>query len=461
MPRLGVRVVTRLSCGWVALATAFLGCGVPAPQRVDAIPHAVPPQQPRADPTLAGRPPTRAEAMSIKRLQRIAEEARGLRFESEVPVRIQNRAEILAHVFRELEEDDLEDKRQLYVALGLLPADMDVREILERVLGEQIAGYYDQDDNHLVIRDEIIRSLGAPQLGAFEEAHVTIIHELVHALQDQHLALGQAFADGDEVPSDPESAYQAVVEGDATLAMVGFISAQAGAPLSLLTSNPTNLRRFMAQARDGRQDPELSGAPAILRVTLLSSYLDGLLFCSALHGRGGWRAVNEAHRAPPISTEQVLHPQRYLSGELPDEVAVPSFDSLQAAGLRRFDTDQLGELELRVYFGQLTDGVDEAAADGWSGDEIAAYRSSEGEVSIVWFTAWDNREEAEEAALAANLVLHSVPAAARSRYSVTRSGRAVLIIRNLPGPLHASVDASFRRFASALPPEPPRTGGAP
>lgn len=399
------------------------------------------------DAILAGRAPTMRERQLIVRLTRQAEETRGLRFLRPVPVRIQTRQQALAHLFRELEQEELDEAQQVYTALGLLPAGMDIRQLLERVLGEQVAGYYDQDVHQLVVRDEVIDSLdrGTPQ----ERAQVgpTILHELVHALQDQHLQL----ADGrfDDAKSDTESAYQSLVEGDATLAMLGhFVEAQ-GLPLSLLTGQPDQIRRFADLAmREGRET-ELQNAPAILRVTLLSSYSDGLLFCAALHRRGGWEAINQAHLTPPVSTEQVLHPSRYFAGEVPDRVEVPPLPSLVAAGYRRFHEDSLGELELGVYFGQPEDSTNPSAADGWSGDALAAYRRA-GHVAVVWFSAWDSDAEADEAEAAARAVQRH-GASQGNGHLVLRTGRALLILRGVPASLHPPIVNQFRHFAAGLP----------
>jgi hypothetical protein len=408
---------------------------------------------------LEGRAPTAAEARVIAELGQIAERSRGLQFVTPVPVLVQDRGQILRHIFEELEEEELEKAKLIYTTLGLLPADMDIRGLLERVLGEQVAGYYDQDRDQLVIRDEVMRSLGSGRFGRFGEAHITIVHELVHALQDQHLSLGDVV--DEDADSDPSSAYQAVVEGDATLAMLGFMSEQSGAPLSILTQDPALMRRFIEGAGGSERDEELARAPAILRITLLSSYLDGLLFCGELHGRGGWEAINDAHRTPPVSTEQVLHPDRYLAGEMPDSVTVPDIQALADADLRTVESDRLGELELRVYFGQLDDGVDPVAAEGWSGDHLVAYRDGTGAGVVVWFTSWDDEHEATEAAAAARRILSRVPAPDRARHPVVRDGRAVLIVRNLDPALHTPVERAFAAFAQGLPAEPPRTGGAP
>ena len=403
-----------------------------------------------------GRAPTMQERLVIERLAHTAERVRGLAFERRVESEIQSREAIVAHLTQQLEEETLESSRLVYVALGLLPADLDVRALLERVLGEQVVGYYDHETDKLVVRDDIMRALGRGRGAAVDEAKVTIVHELVHALQDQRLGLGEQIEE--EGPSDPRSAYHAVVEGDATLAMIGYIAQQAGGRLEWITRDPEQLRTMMEQAQASPiPDAELRAAPPIVRETLVASYLDGLVFAATLHGRGGWRAIDDAHRQLPVSTEQILHPELYVAREKPDEVRVPDIEALTAAGLADHDDDILGELEMGIYLGQRHErGVDDEAAKGWSGDHLRVYANGDQGHAVVWFTAWDTEDEAREAEAAARAIAEAVSPEERPTHRVERAGRAVLILRHLPPRLHAAVRRPFRDFARALPPSPPR-----
>lgn len=446
------------------LSLLLAGCGAPAtqdPEPTTPEPRgqhqaAVDGEEPTPPPTPAeGRAPTMQERLVIERLSHLAERVRGLSFERRVDTEVHPREAIVQHLTRQLEEETLESSRLVYVALGLLPPDMDVRALLERVLGEQVVGYYDHELDRLVIRDDVMHALGGRGGGVVDEAKVTIVHELVHALQDQRLGLGERIEE--DADSDPETAYQAVVEGDATLAMIGYVAQQAGGRLEWITRNPEQLRAMMDQAQASPiPDVELRAAPPIVRETLIASYLDGLVFAATLHGRDGWRAVDHAHERPPVSTEQILHPERYLRGEVPDVVRVPEIGALAEAGLSLHDEDVLGELELGIYLGQGTeDGVDAESADGWSGDHLRVYANGEADHAVVWFTAWDTEEEAEQAAAAARRIVEALDPSARATHRVERNGRAVLILRQLPARLHSPVRRAFRDFARGLPPAPP------
>ena len=404
-----------------------------------------------------GRQPTMQERLVIRDLSHMAERVRGLSFHHDVHTEVHGAESIVAHLTQQLEEEALEASRLTYVALGLLPPDMDVRAMLERVLGEQVVGFYDHEQDRLVIRDDVMRALGSRGGGrAVDEAKVTIVHELVHALQDQRLGLGARIEE--EADSDPETAYQAVVEGDATLAMIGYVAEQAGGRLEWITQDPDRIRALTRTASASPiPDQELQAAPAIVRVTLVSAYLDGLVFAATLHGNGGWRAVDMAHERPPVSTEQILHPDLYLARELPDEVEVPELGALTDAGLESHDDDVLGELEMSIYFGQgEPGGVDEEAAAGWSGDHLRVYAAPDGTHPVVWLSAWDDEDEAKQAETAAKRVGDALEGDAAARQLVLRRGRGLLIVRHLDPALHAPVRRAFRTFADQLPSLPPR-----
>ncbi|MCB9659298.1 MAG: hypothetical protein H6726_16760 [Sandaracinaceae bacterium] len=434
---------------WVALLTLALGlvgCGGRAPTGEPA--HGTSGQEGQEDPSLAGvsRAPTDQERRIIQGLMRDASRVRNLAFLHEVPTEIQDEARIRAFVEADIEPDELAESRDLYTSLGLLPDDVDLEALLLEVLGEQIVGYYDPDGGRLVVRDDVMRSLAASSV---DEARVVLVHELVHALQDQHLALGAL--NDQERDTDPDNAYRALVEGDATLAMMAYVLAAQGTDLANITGQPDILRRFFDAAPNAGADA-LGRAPAILRVTLMAPYTAGAIFCGDQHRIAGWPSVDAAHRTLPVTTEHVLHPDKYAAGELPDTITLPRATSLEALGFVRTQEDTLGELELSIYLAQGTSSdQDLTAAAGWSGDRLAIYGRADAPSAVVWWTSWDTEQDAREAEVAARR------AGAETEGSVVlREGRAVLILRHVPTAGSGEIVAAFSAFARALPATPPR-----
>lgn len=416
---------------------------------------AVPPSSPQAD-AASGRPLTAREIQKIEPLVHAAEEIRNLRFAQPVPMQVQSAAAIRASMASELEDEDLLENRNFYVALGLLDPSLDVRELLLDVLGEQVVGYYDTKRHRLTLREDVMSqsfSFGSGRQVSMESPAMVIVHELVHALQDQ--ALGLSAAEEVDRSDDAGNAFHAVVEGDATLAMVGHLMSRNGVPLFMLAGQVNTLRQLMSQqpqqAAPGSE--ALMHAPAIVRVPLMSAYIDGMLFCTTVYGqRGGWTAVDQAHREPPASTEQILHPEKYLVGERPDAIAIPPLTALESAGYRTLQDDTVGELEMSVYFALGTnDERNTEAAMGWGGDRVRVVQSRNGTLGAVWFTSWDTEPEAVEAENAARAIF-TRQAIAAIPHRELRVGRALLMTRNIDdASANTEIESAFRAFAASLP----------
>jgi hypothetical protein len=384
----------------------------------------------------------------IARLITAAERVRQLNLIRDVPMLVEDAEAIRAYVGREIRESDLEVAQAVYTALGLLEPNIDVREMLLGVMAEQIVGYYDAREGRLVVRDDVMASLVKPSKDAVDaeliEARIVLVHEIVHALQDQHLGLSERVEI--EQDTDVDNAYRALIEGDASLAMIGYALEQDGVQLTQLTADAARLEALSQVVRSSPlTGSELMQAPAIVRVPLLSAYVDGLAFAARLHGSGGWASVDAAHREPPRSTEQILHPDRFEAGEMPRTAEIPGLsDALAEAALQPLHEDTLGELELGVYFAQTgTPEKAQRAAAGWAGDRLYAHRNAAGETSIVWSLLWDDENEAKEAEAAAHGVYEALRPDERAKALVQREARRLLLVRGLDPSVHGTVRQHF------------------
>ncbi len=389
------------------------------------------------------RPATSKERATIEKLARSAESVRQLRFLHPITIEIEDGIAIASSLRDQIEDEEIERARLLYGALGLIDPDADLRALFSEVLGEQVIGYYDPKETRLVIRDDVIKGLlGARGSEETEEARLVLVHELVHALQDQRLGLGESY---DQTrTADADNAFRAVIEGDATLAMLANALRGQGIPLSAATRGIQEMGTNIDVDAFVRGE-KLDEAPAILRVTLVAPYLRGLQFISAVHSTGGWPSVNRTHRRPPTTTEQILHPEKFFEAERGEVFEVPDIRAVEQAGYRRIAEDTLGELELAVYLGQDSPtGTNEAAAAGWDGDHLAVYRRADA-TAVVWWTAWDSEADAIEAYQAARRVALKKPSSL-----VEHRGRTVLIVRNLPPRLHRAVRKAFGSFVRDL-----------
>lgn len=271
---------------------------------------------------------------------------------------------------------------EVYALLGLLPESADLRGVLLGIYREQVAGFYDPDSAALFV----IADSAAVGAGGLE---TVLAHELVHALQDQHVRLDSLTSR--ERGNDRRAAAHAVIEGHATLIMFERMLAQAagsGVDLAQLPDLGEGLRPGMEALE--AQFPALGRAPLIIREELLFPYLAGARYVQALWrwsgGRDGRRPAPFG-RYLPESTEQVLRPERAFGGERdePEEVVI----SLPA-GARPLYSDNLGEFEVSVLLRQHLGAEAEALAHGWDGDRYVLYEAGRAGHVLVWYSVWDD-----------------------------------------------------------------------
>lgn len=298
----------------------------------------------------------------LEELISVAQEVRGLPFLSPPNITVVSDEELEARVREDLIEDPEEFTADevLYKTLGLLADSADFEQILLDLYGEQVAGFYDGETGEIVVpsRED---GLSIVQQG-------TMVHELVHALTDQHFSFHETFDTMvTEERLDQASAYQALIEGDASLAEVLWVQS--------LTQE--QIGQFLAESLEFDTEA-LDSAPRFLVESLLFPYDSGLAFTQSLYlGAGSWDRVNEAYTTLPDlpgSTEQIITPEDYRR-DLPMEVDIPDID---LAGYELQRTSVWGEHGFRLMLnqGEGQETVAEAA-DGWGGDSYHQWYDGE------------------------------------------------------------------------------------
>lgn len=342
------------------------------------------------------------------------------------PVRLErrSRAELVRYLERKLDEQLGPDEARRTVAsyhlLGLVPDSLDLRGVLLSLYTEQVAGFYEPDSTALFIMDD------QPP----EQLQGLLVHELVHAVQDQSADL-DAITDP-ELGNDRATAAQAAVEGHATLVMLEYLTEQMqGTPVDLaeIPDFGESLRPALEGMR--QQFPALAGAPRVIQESLLFPYLEGAGFVQRLWTR-------EERVAPfgswlPTSTEQVL------TGDLDDE-PVPL--ELVVEGGRVVHEDQLGRLELGIFLEtHAGDGAAEAAR-GWGGDRYALVEDARGEAGLILGIAWDSLEARDGFVARLRPHLGALPAEATLEALDGPAGPVALLRVGAPA---ASASVSVRR----------------
>ncbi|MFO0748942.1 MAG: hypothetical protein U1F43_25240 [Myxococcota bacterium] len=278
-------------------------------------------------------------------------------------------------------------------------------------MATQIAGYYDPKEKVLFA---IRRKASFP----LEQTSV-LIHEGVHALQDQH---GLMASFGESVPGldDLDAAQQAGIEGDATLAMVLGTTLYQGSDESAARTAMATTSFILGGVVKAFVDRE-HVAPVVGEL-LAFPYIAGYayLLYGPLHD-GGWPGVDAALKTPVPSTELVLHVERLAQDDYPKLIA---FDPGPLPGLVEAPTTVLGERWHRFVFHQR--GQPMRAAEGWGGDRVRHYRAADGRTLSVLASTWDSDADAAEAEAAwrAIAAAHDVTSA----LYIVRDGLRVVVV---------------------------------
>lgn len=328
-------------------------------------------------------------ARLVDSLEPAVERAAGFRFKqtprSALRTREQVRSYLVAKLRQELPPERVRGVEAAYRLLGMLPDTLDLERLLVDLYGEQVAGFYDPDST------TFFGVAGADPL----VLRLVLAHEMVHALQGQYLPLDSILHDIHS--NDRLTAAQAVLEGQATLVSIRVLT-----PGQDVTARPefwvTYRQQVMAQ--QGSM-PVFAHAPLLIRETLLFPYLDGAEFMR------WWGTTPLADSLPggrlmPTSTEQILHPERYVAHDQPVPLRFSS-------GPPRMYQDGLGEMEIQVLEAQLrheADVPDTMSPLGWGGDLYGVYDTPAGP-AIVWYAVWDDAASADQFAAGAGQALRA------------------------------------------------------
>ena len=287
-------------------------------------------------------------------------------------------SDLVLELFEE-DREDIEKEEELFKVFGILRPDQDLYEILTGLYTGGVLGLYRAEENKFYLLG------GSDHFGPHEE--MIYVHEFTHALQQLHFDFDGKF-DAIEGNSDATFALRALVEGDARVSellyMQEFLTDKEQAE-----SQGTPSQALIDAYRS---------APYIVQRSYGFPYQDGANFVIGLYNnQGGWDVIDMAFSSPPRSTEQILHPEKFLSGDDPIAVDLPDLLPTLGEEWELVVRDTLGEFYLRSY---LEMGMSReqalAAAEGWGGDSYALFHGPEGGVFFVLSHVWDTEEDATE-----------------------------------------------------------------
>jgi hypothetical protein len=276
-------------------------------------------------------------------------------------------------------------RQETYVLLGLIPPpqpspddgggeppDLQEQEIDNLI--SQITGFYSNEFGALYLVDNS---------GNCVQQESTIVHELTHALQYQYRDIDALIRErsGDW---DGTRALLQLIEGDAVYTenrVLGF------------STRSTCVREPVCF----QIPPARSATPYVIERELDTWYEDGVCFIAAVQDKLT-RGIIGIFEDLPATTEQILHPEKYLEGEGAKEVFLNDLAGSLGPDWELKGQANLGEFGLQnlLLLGLQDTTQVQAAADGWGGDAFAFYGAKDGASLLHIVTRWDNRFEASE-----------------------------------------------------------------
>jgi hypothetical protein len=329
--------------------------------------------------------PTTAEINSV--LKELAD-ITGFRIHRQLPFQMVTRDQI-NHFLKEqirqtVKPDEIRAEEITLKKFGFVPPDFDLKKTTIELLTEQAAAFYDFHRKKLFISDWAAKNM----------REAALVHELGHALADQNFPI-QKFLSRNSDDSEESLARETVVEGQASWLMIEYAVRRQGKTLA----DPDTAREYLKDDQDSAsandsEYPVFDKAPLYLKRTLMFPYEEGEKFQQAVFLKDGRDGFALIFRKPPVSTSQVIHPERYFNNVVFKDPDLPK--PLHHA--RPFVTGTVGELDHRIL---LTQFVDEKTAETLAPKlKGSAYRIDESKpdrrMMLVYASEWDNEDSATQ-----------------------------------------------------------------
>jgi peroxiredoxin len=265
---------------------------------------------------------------------------------------------------------------------GFVPPDFDLKKMTLELLSEQAAAFYDFRKKTLYL----------VETGSELAERSALVHELAHALADQHFNL-ERFIEHAKQDDDRSLARLAVMEGQATWLMSEYLAHRTGQSLK---DSPALVQMMARMTESGAaQFPVFERSPLYMRETLLFPYSKGMLFQHAVFEKLGSAAFTEVFRRPPESSQQILHPEKYLAGVKPVSCVPPALAARR--NYRTLAEGSIGELDHSILLRQYATPEDaEAVAPAWRGGNYQLLEEKGGaRIALSYCVQWETPRMAE------------------------------------------------------------------
>jgi hypothetical protein len=400
----------------------------------------------------------------VTQVHRDVEEIRGLKFKREIKAQNQSVADFGDYLDSVLElqiPDRLaHNYGRIVRKLGLYrgPEIQDLRSMAKKVMQTQAAAYYDPQTEAFYV---VMQELPSQMMTAL------YAHELYHGLQDQHYDLkSYVLSQFEDLNDDELLARQAVVEGEATYIMnlwslkktLGAIPEGPLLEMSIRMQTQLDVEKIRGLLQGGglseiagndlgQAVQSLDEIPPFMLETLVGAYLKGMGFVFAIQ-KQGWEQVEKLYERPPVSSEQILHPEKWLSNEIPSPLQWPAFEDQKVfADWSLLEANTVGEIQWRIIFTEHgLDSTAVGASSGWNGDVFAVLEdSATKQLMLLVYSSWDTEADAAEFSSTYQDLLKVKYPDGSEPTSLQRFGRDVLVVEGAPKELVRDIENFMRR----------------
>ena len=302
--------------------------------------------------------------------------------EEKIETEIRSRDELLdfgnAYFRRRFLRDQVFETEELYKTLGLLDEDDDLEKIIKDIFFQQTTALFDDESESVYIFSD------ASTIGTFEE--LGYAGTVMGGLQQQHFDIAERRREVRESGNfDEDRALKAFIEGDVFVVLQSYV-------------NIFFSEEQAAELQEPLPDNLLKVVPNVVREAGLFPQKEGFNFVVTFsQSPGGWDAVNSIYSRLPVSTEQIIHPEKYALGETPVTPELPDLVDAPGRGWNLVSTNTMGEFLLRTYLEEhLENATASIAAEGWGGDRYVLLTGHEAERMLVLQINWDTPEDGDD-----------------------------------------------------------------
>jgi len=310
-------------------------------------------------------------------LAAFVEDERDLEFDHPVFVDFLTPSEYSAATTTTDEGIDEEEREELDLtvaemrAVGLVSGPVDLFAAINDVSDGGTLAFYTPDDQRIRVRGTEV-SVGL---------EVTLVHELTHALQDQHFDLSDIL--DSDVDSSESTARRGLAEGDAMRIEDAYVASELSDE-----EQAAYEQEYAGELDESRE--QIGTVPPSIQALFAIPYALGAPFVSTLLNDDGNDAVDEAFRNPPTTEEHLFDPASYLGGEGAIEVDL-SLDDVDV-----LDDGPFGSPSWYLMLAERIDPrVALHAVHGWNGDQYAAYEKDGRTCIRIVFAGDSERDETE------------------------------------------------------------------